>query len=116
MTLNILDPNRQPIPCDDVTTWADWMASAPRKVGHDCVDRCSVHTTFTGTDLSVGLGRPLWFETMVFAPDSCLVLGRYSTWDEAAAGHEQVMAALRALQQDGQALTAHALWARLKGE
>ena len=114
--LTILDHDRKPVPCDDVIAWADWMESGPRNVGRDSVDRCTVLTNFMGTDLSFGLGRPKWFETMVFAPDADLVLGRYGSWDEAAAGHARVVGALHALKEQWQVPTARALRARLEGE
>ena len=113
LNLTILDHEHQPVPCPDAITWADWMESGQRCVGRDRVDRCVIHTAFLGMDMGHGLGRPLWFETMVFAPDADLVAYRYPSWDKAAAGHERVMAALLAMRHDGQVPTARALMARL---
>ena len=42
---------------------------------------------FLGLDHSWG-GKPLLFETMVFRNRSGEEMDRYSTWDEAEAGHQ----------------------------
>lgn len=49
-----------------------------------------VSTVFLGLDHQWGEGPPLLFETMVFP--ECEDYERYATWDEAVAGHDQVVA------------------------
>jgi hypothetical protein len=50
-----------------------------------------VSTVFLGLDNQwLADGPPLLFETMVFP--ECDVCERYSTWDQAVAGHDQVVA------------------------
>lgn len=56
-----------------------------------------VSTVFLGVDHSHGSGPPILFETMVFndyGDDG--TQDRYSTWGDAEAGHERVVAAQRA--------------------
>ena len=55
---------------------------------------CFVSTVLTGFDYSFGSGPPIIFETMVFASDdnfTDLDMDRYSTKEEAEAGHERMV-------------------------
>lgn len=52
-----------------------------------------VSTVFLGLDHNLmGRGPPLVFETMVFGPYGGDEQWRYSTWEEAEAGHAEVVA------------------------
>jgi hypothetical protein len=54
-----------------------------------------VSTVFLIIDHSFGGGPPILFETMVFGlPDDSEPQWRYRSWDEAQAGHDQVVAAI----------------------
>lgn len=78
----------------DLETWARGIEDAEaRRVGYDEVDGAQVSTVFIGIDHGFGMfgGRPLVFETMVFGgplDDAC---ERYSTYDEAEAGHADML-------------------------
>jgi hypothetical protein len=48
-----------------------------------------VSTVFLATDHAWDGGPPLLFETMIFGGDHDEDQWRYSTWDEAVAGHEE---------------------------
>jgi len=50
-----------------------------------------VSTVFLGLDHQFGSGPPLLFESIVFIGDQCGATNRYSTWDEALAGHESIV-------------------------
>lgn len=66
-----------------------------RMVDRDEVGEAVVSTVFLVIDhRHFGDGPPLLFETMIFggARDSYQV--RYSTWDDAAAGHKEIVEAL----------------------
>lgn len=71
------------------------MVSADRTVARTDVDsRVTVSTVFVGVDLGGYLDRPMLFETEVMvsgvaSTDSRYV--RYATWDEAEAGHKQIV-------------------------
>jgi hypothetical protein len=72
----------------------------PTRVGSDHVGDAWVSTVWLGLDHSMGLPGcpPLIFETMVFptnSPDTESYCRRYSTKEQARAGHEAVVAALR---------------------
>ena len=79
----------------------DWTLQpiAVRRVAEDRVGNVWVSTVFLGLDHGWVEGRPILFETMVFAVDdedgADLHQERYATWDEAAAGHARIVAGLR---------------------
>lgn len=95
----ILD-GHTPKPCD-LMTWARFFEDANnRRVAHTLIGPYRVSTVFLGLDHNYcESGPPLLFETMSFgpegAPDDCQMQQRYSTWDEAEAGHAAVVEWLR---------------------
>lgn len=82
----------------DFMDWARFYESGPdarRVAATDLDDNVHVSTVFLGVDHAWGQGPPILFETMVFRSGDGQDCWRYHTWDAAAAGHEQVVAALR---------------------
>ena len=74
----------------DRFTWAEWLerAGSKRVVAKTWVNQVEVSTMFLGFDQRYGGdGPPLLFETMIFGGANNEAQWRYSTWDEAAAGH-----------------------------
>lgn len=99
---------REVMPCD-LMTWARWFEVASRTPGgrhvaDDTVGNLRVSTVFLGLNHSfLDDGRPLLFETMVFALEDGrgaeaegFDMQRYSTYDEAEAGHAATLSAVRA--------------------
>lgn len=91
----ILGPDHEAIPCPDLTKWAKWLESSERHVAEENVGDYWISTVFLGLDHQFRDGPPLLFETMVFKrkADGEPDMGgedqfRYSTWDDAVAGHE----------------------------
>lgn len=83
-----------PVPEPDVQQWAVWYETADRTVAKTQVEEFQVSTVFLTIDHNwMGGSPPLLFETMVFGPDSTtdLDMERYSTWEEAAAGHSDMV-------------------------
>ena len=68
--------------------WALWFETADRHVAKDEVGEVRISTVFLGLDHSFLGGSPLFFETMVFGGKLDQEMERYSTWQEAEAGHE----------------------------
>lgn len=94
----ILDGHKA-VPVDDIETWGRWFETADRQVAKDMVGSLRVSTVFLGLDHNFLGGRPLPFETMVFddkgeRPFAGVldIQERYATWDEAVAGHAEVLA------------------------
>jgi hypothetical protein len=95
---------------DAVIKWGRWFETAPeRQVAFTDLGWATVSTVFLGVDHRMRAfghdGPPILFETMVFAnpkpgeafPDELDGrMNRYCTWDEAKAGHEAMVAAVRA--------------------
>ncbi|KKL28055.1 hypothetical protein LCGC14_2379020 [marine sediment metagenome] len=73
--------------------WAEWFETADRRIALTRIGHVGVSTVFIGLDHSFGSGPPLYFETMVFRSGSSgeLLCKRYSTYDEAEAGHEAIV-------------------------
>ena len=77
----------------DLMTWARWIETADRHVEDNTIGGVRVSTVFLGTDHGyLGNGPPVLFETMVFGGKHDQAQERYSTWDEAVAGHERMVA------------------------
>lgn len=77
------------IPCD-LMTWAQWFEKAWENliVARTGVgEGAAVSTVFLGLDHSFSDGVPLIFETLVFGGPLDGEMERYSTWDQAEAGH-----------------------------
>jgi hypothetical protein len=85
----------------DLTTWARWFedAGATRVVAITEFAEAKVSTVFMGLNHRFsGDGPPLIFETLVFGGDHDGAMDRYSTWEEAEAGHAAMLATIGALQ------------------
>lgn len=95
----ILGPGHIIVPEPDMLTWAQWHATADRRVALDEVlPDLIVSTVFLGIDHRVfNDGPPLLFETMVFGDYEDDNEVRYSTWDEAVEGHQKMVERLRAM-------------------
>ena len=69
--------------------WARWFENADnRRVGETWVGNIRISTVCLGMDHSFGDGPPLWFETMVFGGQLDQEQERYSTLEQAQAGHD----------------------------
>lgn len=85
----ILDGHK-PVIEKDLMKWAAWLEDADRSVGKTEISKdVSVSTVFLGLDHQFGEGPPLIFETMVFGGPLDQYEERYSTWEEAEAGHKR---------------------------
>lgn len=75
------------VPVKDLLEWAQWMETAERHVADTKVGDVRVSTVFLGLDHSFG-GEPLLlFETMIFGGSLNDEMDRYTTWEQAEAGH-----------------------------
>lgn len=78
-------------------TWAFEVFSNDRLVAHDKIGGVVISTVFIGMDHSrIPDTPPLIFELVVFRGGESAETFRYSTWQQAEAGHAQVLAKIRA--------------------
>jgi hypothetical protein len=95
----ILDESGNPQPCADLATWARAF-DGTRHIAMTDVDSsvaAKVSTVFLGLDHRFGgEGPPIVFETMVFGGALDGEQERYCTKAEALAGHEKMVARVRA--------------------
>ncbi len=78
---------KTPKPVDDVLEWARWFEKADRRVAKTKVGVVKISTVFLGLDHSCGGSIPILFETMIFGGKHNDYQERYTTWEEAEAGH-----------------------------
>lgn len=81
------------VPETDLMRWAKWMEHRkPEDIIVKQEERAGIRisTVFLGLDYIMGDedGEPQVFETMIFAPDANYMLSRYSSWEQAEAGHK----------------------------
>jgi hypothetical protein len=99
----------------DFDTWTAWMEdSRKRRVAGTTTRFHWVSTMFLGLDHQWDKGPPLLFETMVFErtdetnENEIDWLGgechRYSTWDDAVAGHAAVVRRIEKLEAEAAAI------------
>ena len=100
----ILDDNKNPVKCDDYDTVHCWVKCLPEsehsgmgcKVDYWTNGDVTVSTVFLSMDHSWNTGPPLVFESMVFPEGIEEKCERYSTWDEAKAGHAKMVLEIQA--------------------
>jgi len=77
----------------------DWAVSLGdneyKRIDKDTVGDADVSTVWLGLDHGWGGGAPVIFETMIFGGEHDQFQDRYTTEEEAVAGHARVVEALR---------------------
>lgn len=87
--------NKKVVQVKDILEWAKFFEyKDSRRVATTNIGDVGVSTIFLGLDHSYGSGPGLWFETMIFGGPHDQYQDRYTTWDEAMAGHKRVVDAL----------------------
>lgn len=77
----------------NVLQWGLWWETTDRRIAlTDINDEVSVSTVFLGLDHGWGGAVPVVFETMIFGGPHDQYQERYSTLDEARAGHNKAVA------------------------
>lgn len=103
----ILDENKitHPATMEEYAEWYGAQGNNIIRVGYAESATKQVSTVFLGLDHNWNEGnRPLLFETMVFPNDSDSsedeLCERYSTWDEALAGHKEISERFGAVEME----------------
>lgn len=83
---------KEVVPIDDIRAWGAWFEKADRHIGHTPItSEVKVSTVFLGLDHSFSGGTPVLFETMVFGGNLSEETVRYTSYDDAQAGHEKMV-------------------------
>ncbi len=91
-----LDENKNVVP-STIEEWSIFVGgNLPTNfihVGDDTVNGLRISTVFLGLchNFNPNNNVPIVFETMVFNNDSVIYMARYTTWDEAIAGHKRAI-------------------------
>lgn len=95
----ILDDEHNPVAAG-LLEWAEYFENPHnRRVREDFVGSTRISTIFLGLNHQWLPNKPpLIFETMVFGGQIDCQQTRYSTWNEAVAGHQAIVALARALK------------------
>jgi hypothetical protein len=89
MWYKLADDGRTPVPAVPGEGSLDIDS---RRVAYDKVGEAGVSTVFLGLDHNLwGGGDPLLWETMIFGGDHDQYCERYSTYDDAVAGHAKAV-------------------------
>ena len=82
---------KEVIACEDVIEWAQKFEFENRTIEKTEINEILISTVFLGVNYNFGNGDPLLFETMVFGGKLDGEQDRYSTWDEAEKGHQEMV-------------------------
>jgi len=95
--LFVLNAAGEPVPCDNPAEARAWASEVDSSVAFDQLGGRRVTTVFTsvpmGTDQD---GKPLLWETAICTPDAVTVVRRYPSLQASLAGHEEVVADVKA--------------------
>lgn len=94
----VLDVNRRPVPAT-LQEWAIFLEDDKNRAVNwtQATSQVEVSTVFLGLDhRHFGNGPPLLFETMIFGGALDHHMWRYSSWDDAEAGHQAAVRKARA--------------------
>lgn len=75
--------------------WAISFTNYCRSIARERIGDCEVSTVFLGMDHSFGFGPGLYFETMIFGGKHDGYCKRYENYDEATAGHDNIVYLLK---------------------
>lgn len=82
----------EPICEPDYSKWEEWFSTHNRVIKKtEVAPGVEVSTVFLGKDHSFGEEKPILFETIVFGGLRDEEQERYSTWNEAVAGHQMIV-------------------------
>jgi hypothetical protein len=89
------DKTTEQLPKGTYPSYAD-CTDENRRVGDNTVNDIRVSTVFIQLDHNWDPdGQPLLFETMIFGGEYDNDMWRYTTWNEAKAGHERIVNCLK---------------------
>lgn len=93
------DDRRTPKPCHSLTEWARSLDPAYRQTAEDVIDGVRISTVFLGLDHQFGKGPPHLWETMILGGEHDDYCDRYSSHEDAIAGHARAVALVLGTQE-----------------
>lgn len=92
MSSYILNANKEPVACPDFAEWSKWMECHElRQVALTDLGFAKISTVFLALDHNFSGGTPILFETMVFSNILDPRMERYATYEQAIAGHAEMV-------------------------
>jgi len=91
----ILDHDGRAVAEPDILKWGEWFRTSERHLAEDQIGEVCISTVFLGLDHQFGDGPPLLWETMIFGGEHDQYQERYSTREEALAGHQAALDLVR---------------------
>jgi hypothetical protein len=86
---HVLDEENRLVPVSGLKEWAEKITEEKRHVRKTFIGEVEVSTVFLGFDHSWGFGKPEFFETLISAGNHSGWKQRYSSYDQALAGHKK---------------------------
>lgn len=80
-----------PVACPNLLEWADWWHSADKQLAYAEGPEVCISTVFLGIDHAIARGTPVLFETVITGGDNDGESRRYTTWEDAIAGHDDFL-------------------------
>ena len=89
---------KTPVPEHNLLKWGRWLEKADRQVAFSIVGPVRISTVFLGLNHNFfRLEPPILFETLAFGGPFDGYQNRYSTWEEAEAGHKEMVEFMEAI-------------------
>lgn len=82
--------DKKPVVCADINLWSKLQAETSRILNKSSFGDIVVSTVFLGWAHGEDKGLPILFETLVFGGEHDCYMLRYTSWDDAMIGHDQV--------------------------
>jgi hypothetical protein len=95
-----LNPEGEPVPEPDLIAWARWLETSHRQIALDTIAGVLVSTVFLGLDHAFGGATPILWETMIFGGEHHEYQERYTSREDAIAGHAKAVALVKEEMQD----------------
>lgn len=90
------------VAAQDIVSWSRWFEKAGRTVAKTKLGDAEVSTVFLAMNHAFSpRSKPVLFETLVFGGPLDQEMDRYHTWDEAEAGHAEMVARVTAAFEAG---------------
>jgi hypothetical protein len=83
--------NGKPVREEDIRKWAEWFETADRQVARETIGDSEISTVFLGLDHAFRGEAPKLYETLVFGGKLDQEMQRYTTPEQAAAGHKEMV-------------------------